>query len=779
VTLTGVGGVGKTRLALQTASTMRPRFKGPIWLVDFASLVDDRLVAQTVASRLGLSEQAGHPLDETLSGLLMTRRALLVLDNCEHLVDACAELAERLLRACPRLTILVTSRESFTIPGERVYQVPPLTLPTPEVAARLTAGDAATNGLERSEAIALFLDRATAANPAFRLAERNASAVLRVCQYLEGLPLAIELAAARTRSFSVDQIAMRLEERFWPLTGGSRTVLPRHRTLQASVDWSYDLLSEPEQVLLHRLSPFMGGFTLEAAERVGSGQLEEEGRDGHGHCLSPSTGCLPAVGILELLAQLVGKSLVLQEEHDGQPRYRLLETIRQYAAEKLALTTEEETIRDHHASFYLELAERAAVQMFGPEQVAWLERLELEYGNLRAALDWIRRVLERGEAGRDMAQAALRFGAALGWFWTTRGRLSEGRDHLMTLLALASPTVRTTARVDALFYASTYHLMLGDLQPIRGLLDEALALSDEFGYARGTALALMTLGLVAQIQGEIDRGRAMLDEGLTIARRAEDSATTSHILVWRANLARAEGRLDQAADMLQDSLGLARERGDRWWAAHALVNLAHVVLLRGDPSHSAMLAQEGLRIRRELNDCLGISWCIEVIAWAASARGHAGHAARLLGAAQAARERVGLRIVPHEQLSHERAVAATRDALGVQAFETIWAEGHSWPTDHALDYAHAADEPATEPPNVQDRSRSGRVPGALTPREEEVAALIARGYTNRQIAGELVVARGTVANHVAHILDKLGFQSRAQIAGWAVERHLGGHVTRA
>ncbi len=763
MTLTGVGGVGKTRLALEVVSGLRRRFRDSIWLVDLASLGDGALVARTIASRLGLREQVGRPLEETLIGYLKPGRALLLLDNCEHLVETCAGLAESLLRACPLLTILATSRESFEVPGERVYQVPPLALPEPNLLARVAGTDGITDELARCEAITLFLDRAMAAVPAFRLNERNAPAVVHVCQYLDGLPLAIELAAARIKTFSVDQIAERLVEWFWLLTGGSRTTLPRHRTLQALVDWSYDLLSESEQKLLRTLSVFAGGFTAEAAEAVRAPGAGDGASD---PSLSPIPHPPAPSPVLELLSALLDKSLVVVEERDGQARYRLLETIRQYGVMKLRGAGEEASIRRRHAAFFAGLAHHAGRELFGPDQRAWFDRFDVEHDNIRAALDWFRVALERGE--ESMGEGALEVSAALGWFWIARGYYSEGRRRLLELVTLSGPSVRTPGRVDALHHASACCYILGDHAPIRGLLDEAVCLGRELGYAKGTAMALKGLAVLAQEEGDSQRAQSLFDEGLAVARAAGDSVGTYLLLIWRADLDRARGLFDHAAELLEESLQLSRAQGDRWWMGHALARLAHLALLRGDYARATALGQEGLSQRWEFNDRQGAAWNLELLAWVAGAWGRAERATRLLGAAEAARERTGARLLPQEQDGHDRTLAMARAALGEHAFAAAWAEGHARPPERAVAYALGAGE-ATVAPN---RSGTDRARDGLTGREREVAALVARGYSNRQIADDLVVARGTVANHVAHILDKLGFHSRAQIAGWTVEQGL-------
>jgi predicted ATPase/class 3 adenylate cyclase len=398
LTLTGAGGCGKTRLALQVAADVLEEFEEGVWLVELAALADSTLVPQTVAAALGVREEPGRPLTETLIDYLRPRQVLLLLDNCEHLLSASAQLADTSLRACPRLRVLVTSREGLGIAGETTYRVPSLSLPDlqhlPPVAA-----------LSQFEATRLFVDRAAAAVPSFTLNEQNAPSVAEVCYRLDGIPLAIELAAARVKALPVEQITRRLDDRFRLLTGGSRAALPRQQTLRATIDWSYDLLSEAERMLLRRLSVFAGGWTLEAAEAVGAGEGINDDE------------------VQELLTTLVEKSLVLYEEQRGEARYRLLETVRQYSRERLLESGEMQVVCSRHASFYLNFAEQAEPELRRSDQVGWLNRLDVEHDNLRAALEW-------SLLGDNQGEVGLRLAGALWWFWLVRSHFTEGRNWL-------------------------------------------------------------------------------------------------------------------------------------------------------------------------------------------------------------------------------------------------------------------------------------------------------------------------------------------------------------
>jgi predicted ATPase/DNA-binding XRE family transcriptional regulator len=480
VTLTGVGGTGKTRLALQVAAGQLDASAIPdgVWLIELGALADPTLLCQTVAAVLGLREVPGRPLMDVLLDHLRRQRLLLVLDNCEHLIQGCAELAETLLRACPHLIILATSREALGVAGETTYHVPSLSLPDPD---QIDAIDK----VAQSEAARLFIQRAVATLPGFTVTSANAPAVAQICRRLDGIPLAIELAAARLRMLPVEQIASRLDDSFRLLTGGSRTALPRHQTLEALVDWSYALLTGPEQILLRRLAVFAGGFTLEAAEAVGAG-------DG-----------LPADGVVELLARLIDKSLVLADAPEGgvTARYRQLETIRQYGWAKLAASGEAEAARRRHATFYLTLAEAGVpsnpVGIPGPD---WHERIQTEQDNLRAAVTW-------SLAAKGGAELGLRLTLAVARFYGIRGYESEWRGWLEGALAHAEGMEHRPARARLLYHLGSRLAYQGNYAAGQARLDHSLRLFQELGDRQWSALVLGTLGLLAREQGDAAAAR--------------------------------------------------------------------------------------------------------------------------------------------------------------------------------------------------------------------------------------------------------------------------------
>ncbi|MGH2405099.1 MAG: ATP-binding protein, partial [bacterium] len=465
LTLTGSGGCGKTRLALQVAADVLEEYAEGIWFTDLAPISDPALVPQTVASVLSVHEQPGRSILAALTDYLMPKQLLLVLDNCEHLLAACARLSDALLRACPRLRILATSREGVGIAGELTYRVPSLSVPD-------LRNPSALNGLVQFGAVRLFVERATFAAPAFRLTPQKALTVAQICARLDGIPLAIELAAVRVKAMGVEQIASRLDDRFHLLTGGSRTALPRQQTLRGAIDWSYDLLPKPEAVLLGRLAVFAGGFRLEAVEAVCAG-------DG-----------VSADDVIELLTHLVEKSLVITEEQDGEEWYRLLETIRQYGLGKLRDAGEEPVLRRRHRDWYLELAERGEIGMQGADQRAWLDRVEREHDNFRAALEW-----SKSEGGS--AEERLRLAGALWFFWFLRGYLSEGREWLEGALSAGSGA-SASARVRALNGAGLLAWRQGDDARAAALGEEGLALCREVDYKLGIGYSLHTLGVVAR-----------------------------------------------------------------------------------------------------------------------------------------------------------------------------------------------------------------------------------------------------------------------------------------
>jgi predicted ATPase len=624
VTLTGTGGVGKTRLALQVAAELVGSYPDGVCLVELAPLADPVVVPQAVASALRVREQPGRPLQQTLADALRDRRLLLVLDNCEHLVTACAELAGALLRFCPDLHILATSREVLRIGGETAWRVPPLKLP-PLVSAGPSPATSSPvllllQEVERSEAVRLFIARAAVALPGFALTDGNAPTVACICHRLDGLPLAIELAAARVSALGLEQLAARLADRFRLLTGGSRTALPRHQTLRATLEWSYALLAEPEQRLFDRLAVFAGGWTLEAAEAVGAG-------DG-----------IESADVLELLIHLVDKSLVVaQEGLRGEAWYRLLETLREYGWEGLTRSGGADATLRRHVAFFLALAERAEPELMGAEQRVWLGRLEHQHDNLRAALRW---TMESGEA-----ELGLRLAGALGWFWSFHGHYSEGRRWLEGLLGVAGgggAAALAATRAKALSSAGHLAIYQGDYSRAAALLEESLVMFRDLGDKGGIAGSLLRLGITARYQGDYRRAVALEEESLRLFRDLGDKYGITHTLMNLGAAATDQGDYRRATALEEESLRLSQDLGDKLWSAYALLNLGRIAWYQGDYGRAAAVLEESLTIFRDLGDKRGMALGMEGLAAVACAQEQPERAARLFGAAQAVREAIGM-----------------------------------------------------------------------------------------------------------------------------------------
>jgi len=571
VTLTGPGGTGKTRLSLHVAADLLAAFPDGVWLVELAPLVDPVLVPQTAAVAVGLREELGRPILDTLLGHLRAKIALLLLDNCEHLVAACAQLGEMLLRQCPDVRILASSREALGVPGEIVYRVPSLAFPPPQSPV------ADVQSLLHYESTRLFGARASAALPGFTLTQDNAAAVAQICYRLDGIPLAIELAAARVALLRVEQIAARLDDRFRLLTGGSRTALPRHQTLRASIDWSYDLLPEPERVLLQRLSVFAGGWTLEAAEAVCGTLCLEGWAASHGHESPPPPSPhsdTSTLDVLDLLTQLVNKSLVIVEREQGEEtRYRLLETIRQYVREKLleAGAAEAEQVRDRHLDYFLSLAERAEPELIGPQQLGWLNRLEGELDNLRVALGWS---LERD------AEAGVRLASALGGFWEAHGYFRDGYKWLAQLLLRPAAVSRTAVRAKALMVQSGL-IIWRDFGRGCSLAEESLALYREMGDRQGVARSISILGMGACLQDDYALARSRLAESLALYRALGDKLGIADVLSALGSFADNQDYL-RARAYLEESLAIYRELGHLAGIGSTLSSLGMLALWQGD-----------------------------------------------------------------------------------------------------------------------------------------------------------------------------------------------------
>jgi predicted ATPase/class 3 adenylate cyclase len=664
VTLIGMGGLGKSRLSVQLGADVMDDYPDGVWLVELAALSDPLLVPQAAASVLGVKEEAGHPVLDALVKFVRDRQLLLILDNCEHVVQSCAELAKRLLQAGPRLKILASSRDALQTAGETVFQLAPLAAP------RLDA-PATADALTRIDAVRLFVDRSTAAQPAFRLTDRNAAAVAEICQQLDGIPLALELAAARARALSVEAIAARLKDRFKLLVAGDRTVLPRQRTLRALIDWSYDLLAPAEAALFRTLSVFAGGCTLEAAEAVGA------------------HGTIAAGDVLDLLTRLVEKSLVIADLDGG--RYRMLDTVRQYAHERLLETAQADAARDRHLAFYVQLVETARTELVGPNQGPWLERLDRERENILAAH-------ARCDSALDGAEAGLRLIHSIRFYLLSRGLLALG-ERLGTE-ALARPGARKPAlgRCRGLAAAGQFCFYRARYREARAFLAESLEIARALGDESSIVGALQPLGMACLGDGDLDGARRHLEEAVELAQRQGNKLELAAVINALAQLHRLEGRLDLAEPLYDRVLALARDLGDQDSIAIALLNKAMVAISRGAAQAVAPALVEALDIGTAIGSRPAGQSVIEVTSALAWLVGDHTGAARFFGAAEAQAEATGLRRDPTDEAFLMPLVALVRAALGETAFADAERAGRALSYEDAIAAARTWLLGAARPP---------------------------------------------------------------------------------
>jgi predicted ATPase/DNA-binding NarL/FixJ family response regulator len=790
LTLCGPGGIGKTRLALRLACEVVPSFPDGAWLVELADTHDPTMVTQRVATALGVRDEPDRPLAETLTEALRPRLLLLILDTCEHIVDASAALVHQLLAGCPGLRVIATSREPLRVRGETLWRVPPLALPA-------GASELPPAELAKHEAIRLFADRAAAVRPGFALDAGNSGAVLRLCRTLDGMPLAIELAAARVGALSVEQIAARLGDRFQLLAAGDRTAPPRQQTLRATVDWSYELLTEREQVLLCRLAVF-SGWNLEMAEQVCAGDA------------------IPPHQVLDLLAALIDKSLVtLDAEVSGSAHYRLLDTIREYAADRLDASGQGPATRLLHRDYMMRMAEGIVDQAFvrgdppWPARVAMYKRVVAERANFRAAL--------RASLEHHDAEQGLRLCSALRSPWVAYGDVSEGIiwfDRFLRLDAEVPPGLRARAmimRAELAFEQQDYAVASECAQ---AGLDLCRA-----SASPGAAGALRVLAVVSLRAGRHDEALADGEAAIQAARTDGDDWEEGLALASRAAIIARQGRLHEAQRAFEDALEVLRDNNG-WGLAQTLYGLGGLARARGD--HEAALAHfrnalalyQEIDARPEISRCLaGIGWValsqgdlelarssltksielslatgqrlalargLEAFTMLAVASGDPARAVRLQGAALSLQEGVGHVPSASARGRLDDLLGSARRQFGLASADALLAQGAAMSADGAVKLATG---PARE--NLDDAARpavpsqaaaplSSGHPSTLTAREREIASLVARGLSNRAIADELVISPATAARHVANIFAKLGFSSRAQVAAWAAHREAGG-----
>ncbi len=824
LTITGTAGVGKTRLAFEVARNLVHDFADGVYVISLAPISDPALVIPTIAHSIGLTESGSQPLLELLKTSQHDKQRLLLLDNFEHVIEVTPLLTE-LLEACPDLKLLITSREVLRLRGEQQFVVTPLALPDLKSLPE-------NQSLAHVASVKLFLQRAQAIRSDFHLTTDNAATIAEICLRLDGLPLALELAAARIKLFPPQALLTKLDHRLHVLTGGVRDLPPRQQTLRNTIEWSYNLLDVQEQKLFRSLSVFVGGCTLEAAEAV-CGALE-------------NASASVASSVLDGIASLIDKSLVQQTAQDGEPsRLLMLETIREYGLEVLALSGEVETIREAHATYYLALAEQAESQLSGPQQISWYERLEREHDNLRAALGWF---LKQG-SDAHRSELALRLGGALAQFWELRGYMREGRHWLERVLSI-SRGVRSAGLAKALNGAGliaafqddfgqaeawcreglALHRELGDHQgsaaalmiwgyaammrskyaEARSLLEEALALSKEVGgpvggisvllghvlffqgdYAQAHALleeirvrskeagdveyhaaSLMVLGAALLFEGDLARAHVYLEECLTVSREVGYKRNLGLSILFLAMEAGVQGDGARARSLLEESQTLLKEAGGRGRMAEVFITQGLVFFSEGDYPAARGRLEECLKLSLELDNKWNIAWCLEGLAAVAATQGEPVRAVWFMSAAQALREAIGTPLPSLSQAMHELTFASTRMQLGEQAFDATWAKGRTMTPEHIL--LSLEPMPAPEPPLTVPSSAAvaPQSHADLTPRELEVLRLLAQGLTSAQMAKQLVISVVTVNFHVRSIYSKLGVSSRSAATRCAIEHKL-------
>ncbi len=733
ITFTGVGGVGKTRLALRAAAQARRDFADGVWLVELDEVVSDAaLLVDVVAATLGLRDASPVRLRDVLVEYLGSREILLVLDNCEHMVEAVAKLSEALLRTCPDLRILATSREALNIAGEAVVRVAPLTVPDQDREPPLT-------GLPRFDAVTLFADRAAAAVPGFELDENNKAAVTRICARLDGLPLAIELAAARIRAMSPEQILQRLDDRYALLTRGSRTAPTRQQTLRWCVDWGYQLCTPAEQRLWARLSVFAVSCELDAVEQV------------CGVDLAPHS-------TLDVLSCLVDKSMLLREESQTIVRFRMLETMRDYGRQRLRESGEDVDLRRRHRDWYQQLVLDAQAGWISDRQPYWIARLERELPNVRDALESC-----LSEDTDEAAEAGLRIAAALHEFWVLRGLYGEGRTWLDRVLA--HPCAQSIPdRIGALRAACEVAAPQGDFQAATALLEEGRSLAQQAATPAIQGQLAYAAGIIALASGAAADASPSLERAVELL--GSDPTDELHInaltiLAWSYEL---RGHMTRATEEYRRVLSITEAQGELLYRSAALRGLGVSAWLQGEQDQAQRLLEAALRINRRPNSPVFTAFSLEALAWSTADQGDARRAAVLMGAAQG-KWLVGSSVravLRNMSRFHEECERTTRQTLGARKFDGAFRQGREMGMDAAI--AYALGEEST------DAAPASGAAAKLTKRERQVADLIAHGLSNKQIAAELVIAQRTAEGHVEHILTKLGFKSRAQIAAWTADQ---------
>lgn len=746
LTLTGIGGSGKTRLALRLAASVAEDYPEGVWLVALGPVLEDSLLSQAVASVLDIRERSGESLEASLARHLQDRRALLVLDGCEHLVDACARLVELMLRSGRELTILTTTQEALRVPGELMWRVPSLSLPTSD-------GDPDVASLMKSEAVRLFVERAVLVQPGFAPNAHNGPVIARICRRLDGLPLAIELAAAQIRMMPLVELELRLQDRFRLLTGGSRTALARHQTLRATVDWSYDRLDPSEQALFRRLAVFSGTFDAEAAEAV---------------CGGPPV----PLDVLGCLGRLVDRSMVGVIDGGGMGRYQLLETLRQYGQERLR-DDGDEHIRRRHTEYFATLAQERG-GLLGTAQTSSLAGLELDQDNLRAALAW---------ALANDQDLALQLAASLGPYWYMRGSLTEGHEWLAATTAATSTPSPTLAR--ALVHAGWVAYWQGDYERSRKLAERGLAVARELGAAMEIGIAVTLIGVAFHtVDQDFEAARRCYAEAYDIRSRLNDERGVASALNNLALIEYDVGNYETAESLAEDALARVGLLGDRRDWANGLDSLARIVLERGKYAEARQYHSECLALAQELGDRVDTADALDGLARVAVAEGAPERALTIAGAAHTLRDRIGYETPKPWRPRLQKSIDAARAQLTPQAAGAAWDRGTRLSEQQAVLVALHQELPLATSSSplstVPSPAGEGQGGGLLTRREFEIATLIAAGLSNKQMAHRLKISERTADAHLEHIRTKLDVHSRAQIAAWFTQNELPlvGHASR-
>ncbi|GAA3649490.1 LuxR family transcriptional regulator [Nocardioides ginsengisoli] len=726
VTLTGIGGVGKTRLAYRVSNEMRRAFADGVCVVELASLEDPALLPYTVLDALAIRDQSAGSATEILADRLQEQQVLLVLDNCEHLIEEVATLADALLRAAPDVKILTTSRQALRIAGEHVYPVAPL--PVPDPAAPLTPGTAS-----QYPAVTLLAERTAAIVPGFRLTPDNEAAIARLCHQLEGIPLAIELASVRLRLLTVDELVDRLGDRFELLREGGRNLPARHQTLQALIDWSYDLCTPAEQRLWARSSVFAGGFSARALAKVCADDRLRE------------------TELLDTLSGLLDKSIFIREEQAGQVRFRMLETLRSYGQVRLAEAGGDTDLSQRHCDWCLELVEQAGEEWVGPKQEEWTGILQLEHANLRRALEYC--CSDPGQA-----RAGMRL-AGVPWFWGGVAHLTEGRHWLERLLSLDPEPSRE--RAWALATTAYIAAFQGDQATVEAMAEEAHQIGLQLADTATLAYSTHVLGMLHTLSD--DPGSAIpyfIEARQGYAHSSVSPQYADSLGIELAGAYIFTDQLDEASQVVAELLDQCVANGDRWNHSYALWGRGFIHLLRDELDLASADLGEALRIKRSLGDTFGIALVLELLAWTAATAGDARRAAVLFGGVERFWKSSGAHMFAARRHSYQESI---RDALGVTAYDEAITRGHAMPQEEILAFA-LGESPSTS------AGTAPKTTSTLTPRQREVAEMVAAGMSNKEIAARLVISQRTAEGHVEGILTKLGFKTRAQIASWIAQQ---------